>query len=125
RMSYDYFICALLSGNCSCACRVQYSLGRRVVAFCPTRRSSDLVGDAFQVGPDGVLQRAGGRRRRAEIGRERQDLDQFRPGAAARSEEHTSELHSRSDLVCRLLLEKKKIKNDKVDYIIPLHNTYV
>src|SRR5206468_6488517 len=27
--------------------------------------------------------------------------------AAARSEEHTSELQSRSDLVCRLLLEKK------------------
>src|SRR2546421_9618160 len=27
----------------------------------------------------------------------------------ARSEEHTSELQSRSDLVCRLLLEKKKI----------------
>src|SRR2546428_9930606 len=26
---------------------------------------------------------------------------------AARSEEHTSELQSRSDLVCRLLLEKK------------------
>src|SRR6185312_17119505 len=29
-----------------------------------------------------------------------------------RSEEHTSELQSRSDLVCRLLLEKKKNKND-------------
>src|SRR2546421_3226849 len=28
--------------------------------------------------------------------------------ANARSEEHTSELQSRSDLVCRLLLEKKK-----------------
>src|SRR5206468_4960543 len=28
--------------------------------------------------------------------------------AVARSEEHTSELQSRSDLVCRLLLEKKK-----------------
>src|SRR2546428_8115528 len=28
-----------------------------------------------------------------------------------RSEEHTSELQSRSDLVCRLLLEKKKKKN--------------
>src|SRR5437588_12933671 len=27
----------------------------------------------------------------------------------ARSEEHTSELQSHSDLVCRLLLEKKKI----------------
>src|SRR5206468_12382396 len=29
---------------------------------------------------------------------------------ASRSEEHTSELQSRSDLVCRLLLEKKKNK---------------
>ena len=28
---------------------------------------------------------------------------------AVRSEEHTSELHSRRNLVCRLLLEKKKI----------------
>src|SRR2546421_12867421 len=28
--------------------------------------------------------------------------------ASPRSEEHTSELQSRSDLVCRLLLEKKK-----------------
>src|SRR5438034_8836959 len=32
------------------------------------------------------------------------------PGAAPRSEEHTSELQSHSDLVCRLLLEKKKKK---------------
>src|SRR2546421_6217026 len=30
--------------------------------------------------------------------------------AIRRSEEHTSELQSRSDLVCRLLLEKKKNK---------------
>src|SRR5690606_41630746 len=30
------------------------------------------------------------------------------PGPAARSEEHTSELQSRENLVCRLLLEKKK-----------------
>src|SRR5207247_9748703 len=29
-------------------------------------------------------------------------------GESARSEEHTSELQSRVDLVCRLLLEKKK-----------------
>src|SRR5688572_32986607 len=29
-----------------------------------------------------------------------------------RSEEHTSELQSQSNLVCRLLLEKKKTKND-------------
>src|SRR2546427_4503098 len=30
------------------------------------------------------------------------------PGVAGRSEEHTSELQSQSNLVCRLLLEKKK-----------------
>src|SRR5690349_25021813 len=33
--------------------------------------------------------------------------DGFRPPAPGRSEEHTSELQSRRDLVCRLLLEKK------------------
>src|SRR5438034_6371778 len=34
-------------------------------------------------------------------------------GGSARSEEHTSELQSHSDLVCRLLLEKKKDRNEK------------
>src|SRR5699024_11985358 len=33
---------------------------------------------------------------------------------ADRSEEHTSELQSRFDLVCRLLLEKKKKETDKL-----------
>src|SRR5699024_12085668 len=33
----------------------------------------------------------------------------FNPMQDVRSEEHTSELQSRFDLVCRLLLEKKKI----------------
>src|SRR2546426_9123168 len=33
----------------------------------------------------------------------------LRPARAARSEEHTSELQSPCNLVCRLLLEKKKI----------------
>src|SRR5204863_4274091 len=45
-----------------------------------------------------------------------------RPAAASRrsssrSEEHTSELQSRRDLVCRLLLEKKKTKST-VPFII-------
>src|SRR5699024_11871663 len=34
----------------------------------------------------------------------------------SRSEEHTSELQSRFDLVCRLLLEKKKNKEHTSDY---------
>src|SRR5438067_6892508 len=40
--------------------------------------------------------------------------------ALVRSEEHTSELQSRFDLVCRLLLEKKKIT---YTYLSPVHAT--
>src|SRR5438034_3490416 len=36
------------------------------------------------------------------------------PRSAMRSEEHTSELQSHSDLVCRLLLEKKKKKHKRI-----------
>src|SRR2546421_2327621 len=39
-------------------------------------------------------------------------LDEVR-ARVMRSEEHTSELQSRSDLVCRLLLEKKKKKRNR------------
>src|SRR5690349_23721422 len=46
----------------------------------------------------------GGDERRARLRR----LPHPPGGAAGRSEEHTSELQSRRDLVCRLLLEKKK-----------------
>src|SRR5690349_23761477 len=43
-------------------------------------------------------------------------LDHRETGSAAveRSEEHTSELQSRRDLVCRLLLEKKKQEHTHV-----------
>src|SRR5688572_32122793 len=34
-----------------------------------------------------------------------------------RSEEHTSELQSQSNLVCRLLLEKKKKNNKKSEFV--------
>src|SRR6185312_16509186 len=34
-----------------------------------------------------------------------------------RSEEHTSELQSRSDIVCRLLLEKKKKNNKQIQHV--------
>src|SRR5690606_39570149 len=34
----------------------------------------------------------------------------IKPGTEPRSEEHTSELQSRENLVCRLLLEKKNTK---------------
>src|SRR5438874_7434660 len=85
----------------------------------PTRRSSDLrerqprLLDRLFVrrdddgGPPRGLSRRvqGGRRVRGSSGR----LLVGTPANSARSEEHTSELQSRRDLVCRLLLEKKKI----------------
>src|SRR5712664_4579715 len=42
-----------------------------------------------------------------------------RQAGRLRSEEHTSELQSRSDLVCRLLLENKK--KQKQQYPLPHH----
>src|SRR2546430_10969155 len=41
-----------------------------------------------------------------------------------RSEEHTSELQSQSNLVCRLLLEKKKTSRN-FSNVKPLHSTIV
>src|SRR5438093_10903904 len=48
------------------------------------------------------LQSGGERRRRGA-------LPESAPGTVQRSEEHTSELQSLTNLVCRLLLEKKKM----------------
>src|SRR5256885_4861608 len=50
-----------------------------------------------------VLSHSGGRRARGGGHGDRRRL-----GRSARSEEHTSELQSPCNLVCRLLLEKKK-----------------
>src|SRR5256885_10901182 len=41
--------------------------------------------------------------------------------APGRSEEHTSELQSPCNLVCRLLLEKKNIKAQKISQLNYLH----
>src|SRR3989440_3384719 len=57
------------------------------------------------------------RRQRLDHGQEEgRPLTALHPerGRAHRSEEHTSELQSRSDLVCRLLLEKKKKKRRNI-----------
>src|SRR5699024_12545691 len=69
----------------------------------PTRRSSDLVED-LEFPPSFVMKiltyvaKALGSARKCSHSPRR---------ATPRSEEHTSELQSRFDLVCRLLLEKK------------------
>src|SRR5256885_3293259 len=50
-----------------------------------------------------------------------------RPGSPARSEEHTSELQSPCNLVCRLLLEKKKKRHtpEQKHYREREHPTYL
>src|SRR2546430_12192831 len=48
-------------------------------------------------------------------------ISSTRPACCVRSEEHTSELQSQSNLVCRLLLEKKKKKANCTSFVTLLH----
>src|SRR2546430_2872304 len=57
--------------------------------------------------------------RRERNGREDGDYGMKEPHAS-RSEEHTSELQSQSNLVCRLLLEKKK-KEQSIPHSLGSH----
>src|SRR5690606_41047473 len=87
----------------------------------PTRRSSDLRPPLGRLaggsgGGRPAESRGGGglgrdeppARHRLGPGREPQRLPGLPLDGPLRSEEHTSELQSRENLVCRLLLEKKK-----------------
>src|SRR5690349_24028285 len=47
------------------------------------------------------------------------------PSSTARSEEHTSELQSRRDLVCRLLLEKKKKNHTTKNRVTNRRNAFL
>src|SRR5438874_3527753 len=77
----------------------------------PTRRSSDLEmggGDRAEPGEPFGDREPG--QDRGVPGPDRLLLEHHGLVRVLRSEEHTSELQSRRDLVCRLLLEKKKKK---------------
>src|SRR2546430_6373946 len=69
----------------------------------------DCEGLRIRKGPVRPVQRRGTRQDRALLG--------------ARSEEHTSELQSQSNLVCRLLLEKKKKNKKELHHAVhnPIH----
>src|SRR5690625_6763206 len=71
---------------------------REILHSFPTRRSSDLVGEDLEPGyvVPGALD-----------SRVAPAVAEAVEKSALRSEEHTSELQSRGQLVCRLLLEKK------------------
>src|SRR2546430_9306835 len=65
------------------------------------------------------------------IGGHQSDGDGRRPRQRGRSEEHTSELQSQSNLVCRLLLEKKKkhassrLRASSSDMVCPICDEHV
>src|SRR2546427_2158332 len=63
-------------------------------------------------GLDGVLVEFAHRGDRMPVAAQELAHRRARADLRQRSEEHTSELQSQSNLVCRLLLEKKKNKND-------------
>src|SRR5207248_6926425 len=105
------------------ALSLQHSLTPRHLHSFPTRRSSDLEASAARIiGPMARLATAqattpGCRISRGQAGLgflrrkpSRVRLPTVSNGGKTRSEEHTSELQSPYDLVCRLLLEKKKKK---------------
>src|SRR5438105_6705576 len=93
-----------------------YSLAaHRYLHSFPTRRSSDLIcgtpacsssAQASCSTPSARICRTS----RAASNASRRRRRRARSRRLSRSEEHTSELQSRVDLVCRLLLEKKKKK---------------
>src|SRR2546427_4682645 len=60
-----------------------------------------------------VLEREDRQERQGDDEQRHEERRSHLPGRSERSEEHTSELQSQSNLVCRLLLEKKKTKHTK------------
>src|SRR5438132_11279968 len=78
----------------------------------PTRFYALSLHDALPISVHGAALGDPGERRSAPGSHRLAGARRCEPGAdrRSRSEEHTSELQSHSDLVCRLLLEKKKTK---------------
>src|SRR3712207_7341747 len=74
----------------------------------PTRRSSDLGSTSAQNVKDKFA-------KQAQLQQERNYSSCVDRVLGKRSEEHTSELQSRQYLVCRLLLEKKKVQHRHSD----------
>src|SRR2546421_5542098 len=74
---------------------------------CPrARRADESSGSGCPGGPGAGPERIRGN----DLACDARPLSSRQARHPYRSEEHTSELQSRSDLVCRLLLEKKKKK---------------
>src|SRR5256885_8752148 len=79
------------------------------------------MSDQLRPLPTGANQRNRDQHNQQELQEQEQALPQPLP-KRVRSEEHTSELQSPCNLVCRLLLEKKKHNNIQILLYDHLHN---
>src|SRR5688572_31556399 len=89
--------------------------------------------DALPILTSTGKRRRGGMRRRSSVrrcsitassARATSSVLRSNDDASLRSEEHTSELQSQSNLVCRLLLEKKKKKYRNITYQYPKSSSH-
>src|SRR5256885_11245986 len=98
--------------------------GRQYVALLERQPAADSM-DLERMTVE-ITTEENGRRLRTQLEMKRLAFSHFaqlvdRPDPEGRSEEHTSELQSPCNLVCRLLLEKKKIYNESYHIL----HTYV
>src|SRR2546426_6920061 len=88
----------MLAKTCpQCGARIDWSQRRRFAGFLDWRRVRPCLSCGTRLRWSGMISVT---------------------NVAARSEEHTSELQSPCNLVCRLLLEKKKIARTYVPYAL-------
>src|SRR5690349_22825469 len=86
----------------------------------PYRRTSDLAIEALTVSAHDDVAEAVRVAALVSAAQNRARELQDTPANDMRSEEHTSELQSRRDLVCRLLLEKKKKNSQRLRFTSPI-----
>src|SRR5206468_6668635 len=96
------------SGTANPVARAQMLNAKSELKGCGLVASRTSAAIFSGVGTNGAKARTAVTAAAATVSSNGRQVPRFAP--IARSEEHTSELQSRSDLVCRLLLEKKKIQ---------------
>src|SRR5256885_4026145 len=91
-------------------CFAAWARSCRASASLSAPASAAMAGPARTRQASAALRAAGSffTRAKAEVG----SFNMYRSGKRRRSEEHTSELQSPCNLVCRLLLEKKNVEDE-------------
>src|SRR2546430_5166283 len=115
RQVYSYFFFSSRRRHTRFDCDWSSDVCSSDLIFYPT--TGNFIGFVGNLRSRSLLRRAlSSFRAQEKIPSEGAALPGFIPGVSWRSEEHTSELQSQSNLVCRLLLEKKKkIHNNAVE----------